>query len=837
MVVQSPPTFGRVAYVTSPRGSDAWSPARLKTYNVKPKKGNSRESNPPKRDAQERESTQPIPKTRQWIYRISAMALIPLLMFGGLEAALRLAGYGYPTSFFVRSSAGGHDYFVSNERFGYRFFPPALARTPVPLRMAAEKPSNSYRIFLFGESAAQGDPDPTFGMGRYLQVLLRERYPGTEFEVVCVAMTAINSHTILPIARECAGRQGDLWIIYMGNNEMVGPFGAGTVFGPQAPNRWLVRASLAAKATKIGQALETLAGHFAGNASAPKAWGGLNMFQKNRLRYDDPARLRAYNNFAGNLNDILSAGYHAGVPIILSTVASNLKDCAPFASLHRAALDEQQQAAWDQVFQAGVAAESAGTYPEALDSYSKAAAIDPEFAELQYRMGRCQLAISNSTEARRDFELARDYDCLAFRADTRINQITRDAAARDSDKGVHLMDAVELVATNSPSGIAGDEYFYEHVHLNFDGNYLLGRALAEKAAALLPASIKTRDKGAWASAHDCDDRLAVSLRDRYRVLQANFSRFSEPPFSEQLNDVPRAKSYMARLQQIQSQMSPDDERQSKAMYDAAVTASPDDPQLRGNYAQFLGEIGDWENAIKQQTAVCNLLPDFPAPWCKTGVLLVRQAKDSLAVEQFTRALALRRDYVPALNELGLILASEQKTAEAGACFTNALRENPGYVETYLNLGFMQQSDGKLDAAMARYREAANLQTNGPAAYFSQAVAFAAGHRRNDAIDLFRAAVYMNPSFWQARYLLGVELTAGEKLPEAQEQFANVVRFRPDFARAHLNLGVTLAKQGKLDDALGEFQATLGLNPTNKSAQQNIDTIQKMKQRTHKEPAQ
>ena len=44
-------------------------------------------------------------------------------------------------------------------------------------------------------------------------------------------MTAINSHAILPIARECARRDGDLWIIYMGNNEMVGPFGAGTVFG------------------------------------------------------------------------------------------------------------------------------------------------------------------------------------------------------------------------------------------------------------------------------------------------------------------------------------------------------------------------------------------------------------------------------------------------------------------------------------------------------------------------------------------------------------------------------------------------------------------------------
>ena len=67
--------------------------------------------------------------------------------------------------------------------------------------MPAKKPAGAYRIFLFGESAAQGDPDPSFGAGRYLQALLRERYPGMDFEVVCVAMTAINSHAILPIVR------------------------------------------------------------------------------------------------------------------------------------------------------------------------------------------------------------------------------------------------------------------------------------------------------------------------------------------------------------------------------------------------------------------------------------------------------------------------------------------------------------------------------------------------------------------------------------------------------------------------------------------------------------
>src|SRR5258708_3859099 len=83
----------------------------------------------------------------------------------------------------------------------------------------------------------------------------------------------------------------------------------------------------------------------------------------------------------------LRTGHDSGVPIILGTVACNLKDCAPFASLHQAALDESRQSAWDQAYQEGVASENAGAYPRALESYVKAAAVDPEFAELQYRMG------------------------------------------------------------------------------------------------------------------------------------------------------------------------------------------------------------------------------------------------------------------------------------------------------------------------------------------------------------------------------------------------------------------------------------------------------------------
>ena len=80
--------------------------------------------------------------------------------------------------------------------------------------------------------------------------------PGGEF--VNAAMTGINSHVIREIARDCAPHDGDFWLVYASNNEVIGPFGAGTIFGRRAPDLIAVRTTLALKATRVGQLLGQL---------------------------------------------------------------------------------------------------------------------------------------------------------------------------------------------------------------------------------------------------------------------------------------------------------------------------------------------------------------------------------------------------------------------------------------------------------------------------------------------------------------------------------------------------------------------------------------------------
>src|SRR5690349_15121052 len=76
---------------------------------------------------------------RLWLFRITALMLLPLALVV-MELALRIAGYGHPTSFFVPAEIKGEACLVENDRFGLRFFPSGLLRSPTPVVMRTHKP-------------------------------------------------------------------------------------------------------------------------------------------------------------------------------------------------------------------------------------------------------------------------------------------------------------------------------------------------------------------------------------------------------------------------------------------------------------------------------------------------------------------------------------------------------------------------------------------------------------------------------------------------------------------------------------------------------------------------
>ena len=760
----------------------------------------------------------PSPAKRK-LFRWVSMVGLPVLFLMLVEIVLRIAGVGYPTAFFVPAKTGPPGLYTENPRFGWRFFPRRLARAPDPIRLMRTKPPGTCRIFVFGESAALGDPEPAYGFSRILQELLQERCPGTKFEVVNVAMTAVSSHVILRIARDCVPFDGDIWILYMGNNEVVGPFGAGSVFGSREPPRLLIKAGLAAKRTRIGQAVDALFQQIPVRTTAPQHWEGMRMMLQEQIRADDPVLQRVYDNFGNNLDQILSLAHQAGVKPIVCSVSSNLRDCAPFASLNRADLAPGPRAEWRKLVASGTQMQSSNDYPHALAQYRLAFATDKNYAALAFSMAECYLELGDAVNAREYYLRARDLDALRFRADTAINGMIRQVCARQGPGEVRYFDSETVLTNACRLGIPGEECFWDHVHFNFDGNYRMARGLAEQVLAWLPDRLRRGDQRdtPFLTETQCAERLAYTDWDRHAVFEQMWRRVNEPPFTGQMDHQGLLDRWTAWRTQLESTLDAEGLSRATAIYQKALAARPTDWLLHHRLGFLLEARGDLAGASQQWKQVTDLIPDYADAWFKLGGIDSRQSRAQEAMECYQRVLSLRPDSPEALNGLGLVLMNQGRSEEAARSFGLALRSDPEFAQADVNWGLLLARQGQAAQAEIHYRQALQSDPNSVGAHLNLANLLVDQKKYPEAINHYQKAVQLQPAEATTHLALANALEGAGHDTEAIGQFRECIRLNPLLAVAHFNCGVALAKKGDFEGAIVCFQEAARLNPSDPQA--------------------
>lgn len=769
--------------------------------------------------AQQVSASPPLSRRKQWLFRIAAATLVPSLLLCAGELLLRLFGYGYPAGFFLPTTRDGQVMLVENPRFGWRFFPPRLARTPQPLIIPAVKPPRTCRIFVFGESAAMGDPEPDFGPPRMLQTLLEDRSPDVKFEVVNVAMTAINSHAVREIARDCAPREGDIWVVYMGNNEVIGPFGAGTIFGAQAPSRTVIRLTLALSCTRLGQLLEALTRDLTTGRAMPKTWGGLNMFLAHQVPSDDLRLARIREHYRRNLEEIIRLGIDSGAKVIVSTVASNLKECAPFGSQHRRDLTPSQLVVWEEAFNRGTAAESAKTFDQAIAAYRQAAEIDGGFAALQFRLGRCLLAVGKTAEARNAFERARDEDTLRFRSDSSNNEIVRTVARAHAREGVRLADVEHGLSEASKDGLPGLDFFWEHVHFNFAGTYAMAAILARDVAECMPAfARRTPQDRPWLSSMECARRLAYCRWNDYQILSEIWRRHQEPPCTLQLDSAERAAMWEKKLAAERPATESASLAAAIGSVRAVVAERPDDWVLHKNLARLIEAGGDFPAALAEWRRVAELMPHYANAWYHLGNLLDLQGKPVEARECFERALETNPWMAEALSGLGLTFAAQQDYNAACRYYAKAVEANPGSIHAYINWGLALSGQRQFAQAIEKYRLALEIDRENALAHHHLGLALLASGQDGEAIQHFQMALKSRPDFLAARLSLGQELARRNRMGEALAVITAGLEFQSNSPALNLQLGRLHEQSGHVREAVEAYQQVLRYEPASAETQ-------------------
>jgi tetratricopeptide (TPR) repeat protein len=699
--------------------------------------------------------------------RIALLLLGPIVFFGLLEAGLRLGGYGDPVTFFRPVEVDGRTFTVENPYFGQRFFRRHLPRVPAWNLIPPPTPGVA-RIAVIGESAAQGYPLQKIGLASILEGILEIEYPGRRFDFINAAMTSVNSHVLADIVPEVIAQQPDVAVLYMGNNEVVGPYGPGTPFTAWLRHPAMVWLDMNLRRTKVFQLLEKSV--MGATAAAPNlSWDGFQMFSQLTVPADSLALQNVYASFERNLEFMVDALLADGTRVILCTVAVNLADWGPAAS---SPLPEDSPAR--PLLKEGESLLSEGRPAEALLALEKATALAPDHAAAHFLLGRARQATGDNEAARASFERARDLDLYRFRADTEINEIIRRIAARHADRGVTLVDADRALVAD---GLPGQEQFTEHVHMTFDGMKRLGLLVAQALPPMLPNLGSPR---AFTAADEAELRERIFFTPFDELLLSVVAR--DVGEIDIFEDRPRAgetRDHWSALEKNLRASHPFDVAQLEAAFARAQALRPDDPGNAASRADYLSRLGRTAEAATVGQSVLARKPTYFEGYRFMADAAKEQGDFIRARALYGRALDIYRLIPDAQKNVGDLERREGDIEAARAAYTRAFTLDAANVGAALALAEIQANSGRRDEARQTLENAASH--NPRDAFIFQALGrlHAAEGRPAEARTDFAKALELDPSL-SPRELLRL---ASESLGAA-EQKAVFATYEKRFGEEH-----------------------------------------------------
>ncbi|WPU91606.1 hypothetical protein SNE25_20015 [Mucilaginibacter sabulilitoris] len=385
-----------------------------------------------------------ISKKKKIIFKLTAIAM-PFLLLALLEGTLRLFSYGHNLPLFVTDESCP-DCLVMNKYVSERYFTNAANATIgnfEPFKI--KKSKGTIRLFVLGESTTIGYPYMHNGaFHRWLKYRLMQMYPDVDFEIINLSLTAVNSYTVLDMAKELDQYEPDAVLIYSGHNEYYGALGIGST-SKLGNQRWVIQSLISLKKLRVVQlAFNTLStvGRLTG-AKGDSVNKSLmeRMAADQRIAYQSVKFKTGITQFARNINAACSLLSAKKIPVLISNLVSNEKDLPPFISDR------------DPSNGAGI------TYQKGMEAYLK----------------------KDSLKARQLFIKAKDQDMLRFRAPEQMDSVI--TAATKRYPGVYLVDTKKAFESRSVYGILDNSTLLEHVHPNLWGYSLMSEAFFQSLTA------------------------------------------------------------------------------------------------------------------------------------------------------------------------------------------------------------------------------------------------------------------------------------------------------------------------------------------------------------------
>ena len=414
-----------------------------------------------------------LPRWKRRLF-LAITLLLPVLLVVVVELVLRLFGWGgYPPFITeIGEIAPGQKLCAvsADATRPYFFANPDRPGFAEETAFVMPKPADTVRIFLVGESAAKGYPQPrNLAMSAFLEKMLADlsKESGKKIEVINLGTTAVASYPLVAMTAEAARYQPDYIVFYVGNNEFFGAYGTASINAVGTLPTWALPLMASARGLAVVQATEAL---FRGGAAEDRTLME-QMIGQTSIAPDSPLRAAAAHNLEAHLATMIAATKAAGAVPIVCTTATNESGLAPLG----------ESAAAAERFAAAQALAAAGDARGAREAY-----LD-----------------------------ARDLDPMPWRPTRGTEEAIRAAARRF---GAPLCDIAAAFRDASPAGATGWELLDDHVHLTVRGQADAARLMADtmlrSGGPLAGDAARVAALPAW---QEYAKRLGTNAFDDYRV--------------------------------------------------------------------------------------------------------------------------------------------------------------------------------------------------------------------------------------------------------------------------------------------------------------------------------
>ena len=214
-------------------------------------------------------------------------------------------------------------------------------------------------------------------------------------------------------------------------------------------------------------------------------------------------------------------------------------------------------------------------------------------------------------------------------------------------------------------------------------------------------------------------------------------------------------------------------------------------------------------------------------WFEKGLQHTVSREEALAIEEFTRVIALNPDYAEAYHHRGIAYYNRGLTTNDKAQFELAANDfrkvialKPRSREAifaqaaiYLFQEQYDQAIGELDKAIAAHPDEA-------VSYVGRGFIYTREKRKNPrrAIEDFSRAIALGGPWTPMAYMnRGAVLLDEKRFSEAANDFNRVIELTPRNAKAYLGRGVCQAFQGQFSKAIEDINKSIELDPKSPDA--------------------